>query len=793
MTQVDDKTLADLGWGAIREAWSRRCHTTRAAERIAGEPRGWLDLDAAREQLAQIEQARGLRDEASELPFGGISDIRVALARAAKGATLDPGELVDVARTARGCSRLADAIATAAEAADTLRKISRGITELGHVYHPILESFDDDGRLSDHASDVLGRLRKKVAKLIGELDRRAHKLIEDPSISPHLQDRFYTQRDERYVVPVKVESRGRVAGIVHGTSGSGQTVFIEPQELVELNNELKLAECEVADEERRIYAQLSAYIAEEVDALRAGADAATRLDEIDAAARLAADLGASTPVLEPGGPLSLSRARHPLMLLAGKPCVPNDIDLGAGQTLVISGPNAGGKTVALKTAGLAALMASAGLPVCADHASALPWLDHISSDIGDSQSLEQDLSTFSARLLHLADFLNHAAERSLILIDEIAMGTEPEQGAALAQAVLETLAGRHVMVIVTTHYERLKLLAGDDSPFVNASVGYDLDRLEPTFELTIGPPGSSGALRVARRMGLARTVLARAEALLGDQRASVESLIKSLEDDRRELAVERDAVAAERRELAESIARAESAEAAARERARKARESAHDQATAALVEARRELDAIKERVRARATSLKDAERQVDAASRSIAEHAPAPPERGRAAAAGELGAGDVVYVASLGSRATVLAPPSDQGKVVVSLGALKTTVDVSEVRIESGGRKKSPARGSVTVSRAPAADNRDTPVRTADATLDLRGQRAVDAVSELDRFVDQSILSSRDVIFVIHGHGTGALRTAVRAHLESSPVVAQWRAADPKEGGDGVTIAFLDV
>jgi DNA mismatch repair protein MutS2 len=395
--------------------------------------------------------------------------------------------------------------------------------------------------------------------------------------------------------------------------------------------------------------------------------------------------------------------------------------------------------------------------------------------------------------LHLADFLNHADDRSLVLIDEIAVGTEPEQGAALAQAVLETLAERRVMVVATTHYERLKLLAGEaDSPFVNASVGYDLDKLEPTFELHLGPPGSSGALRVARRMGLARTVLARAESLLGDQRASVEALIKSLEDGRRELAAERDAAAAERRALEEARSRAEAAEAVARERAKKARESAHDAAVSALKEARRELEAIKERVKKRGLALKEADRQIDAASRSIGEHAPRPPERGRAAEAAELEAGDVVFVPSLGSRATVLSPPGDGGKVVVSLGALKTTVDVAELRVEPGQPKRPTGGRPVTVSRAPASD-RDAPVRTGDATLDLRGQRADEAVAELDRFVDRSMLSSRDVIFVIHGHGTGALRSAVRAHLESSPLVAEWHAADPKEGGDGVTIAFLDV
>ena len=793
MPAIDAKTLEDLGWQRILAAWAKRCHTTRAAEVIAsaGDER-WLDLDAARRQLSQVAEARGLRDAGSPLPFARISDVRVALARAEKGATLDPEELVAVARTARGCAALASAIAGAGERAANLARISEAVGELGHVYHPILESFDDDGRLSDHASDALGKLRKRVAKLVAELERKAGALVDDPSISPHLQDRFYTQREDRYVVPIRVESRGQVAGIVHGTSGSGQTVFIEPQVLVELNNRLKLAECEVADEERRIYAQLSSYVAEETGALREAVAAATRLDEIDAAALLAIDLEATTPTLEPGGPLALARARHPLMLLAGKHCVANDIELAGGKTLVISGPNAGGKTVALKTTGLAALMAAAGLPVCAGEGSALPWFEHIASDIGDSQSLEQDLSTFSARILHLNEFLNRAGDRSLVLIDEIAVGTEPEQGASLAQAVLEALAERRVMVVVTTHYERLKLLAGDGDRFVNASVGFDIEKLEPTFQLHLGAPGSSGALGVARRMGLARTVLARAESLLGDRRASVEGLIESLEQSRRELEAERAEIDRERRELAESLARARSAEHDARERARRAREGAHDEAVTALKQARLDLERISARIkkRAAAADLKEAERRIDQAARQIAERAPAPPERGQAVDPERLSVGDPVFVPSLGSRATVLAAP-EAGRVVVSMGALKTTVDVSELRVEPG--RAAPRRGGVSVSAARPASARQTPVRTADATLDLRGQRADEAVASLDRFIDQSLLASRDVIFVIHGHGTGALRSAVRAHLESSPAVTEWRPAEREEGGDGVTLGFLDV
>jgi DNA mismatch repair protein MutS2 len=789
---AEAKTLADLGWAEIAAAWAGRCHTERGAARAQERASAFdLEIEEARAQLVEIGEAGALRQADAPLPFGAITDVRLALARCDKGSALAPEELIAVARAARACARLAAHIAQRAELAPALAAIAAAIEDLGHVYHPILESFDDEGRLVDHASDALGGLRRRVTKLIADLERKARGLIDDPGMAAHLQDRFYTQRDDRYVVPIKVESRGRVQGIVHGTSGSGQTVFIEPQVLVELNNQLRLAECEVADEERRIYARLSGFVAEETGALRRGLEAATRLDVTDGAARLAEELEATVPALDQVGALELPRARHPLMLLAGKLCVANDVVLESGRTLVISGPNAGGKTVALKTAGLAALMARAGLPVCAAPGSRVPWFDRVASDIGDSQSLEQDLSTFSARLLRVGEFLNRASERSLLLIDEIAVGTEPEQGAALAQSVLEALADRGATTIVTTHYERLKLLAGADDRFVNASVGFDVERMEPTFVLAIGVPGSSGALAVARRMGLARTVVDRAEALLGDRRVSVEALIESLEEARRQLETEGAALVAARSELAEALRRAETAEARARAREKSAAEGAHSEAVAALKAARRELESARERVRKRPADRAAIEADVDRAAKAVVAHAPPPEERGRAPRPGELAVGAEVWVRSLSTRGTLLEDPSGD-HVAVAVGSLRTRVPLGELRVEPG--RTPPAKKSVTVtSPAPKPSRAEVLVRTDEATLDLRGRRAEEAEQALDRFVDQSLLAGRSAIFIIHGHGTGALRTAVRAYFASSPAIAEWRPGEQGEGGDGVTVAWLDV
>ena len=347
-----------------------------------------------------------------------------------------------------------------------------------------------------------GRLRREVAKLKQQLESRAKKLLEDAEIVSELQDSYWTQRDDRYVLPVRVSSKSKVSGIVHGSSGSGQTVFIEPTQLVELNNQLKLAECEVLEEEHRILAKLSAGVHDAASVLRSSATVVAHLDQISAGAKLAIDLQAHAPSFSDDGRLDLRRARHPLILLSGKECIANDIQLDPEKILVISGPNAGGKTVVLKTVGLAAMMARHGLHICAGEGSVLPYYREVLTAIGDSQSIESELSTFSAHLELLRRFLERAKKDSLILIDEICSATEPEQGGALAQSVLESLAEQRIPAIISTHYERLKAMGAEDERISNASVGFDLETLMPTFHLHLGVPGASAALDVARRMKL---------------------------------------------------------------------------------------------------------------------------------------------------------------------------------------------------------------------------------------------------------------------------------------------------
>jgi DNA mismatch repair protein MutS2 len=810
---ISPKTLDDLGWPTLIDHWAKRCATRRGEASVrAGVLLG--AIDDARARAAEISEARGLRARDAALPLGGILDIAAAIERVRKAAALDAPELVAVASTGQALARLRAHLRGRAEVAPKLAARGAAIADLGHVFHPILEAFGfgkgtpsagGDGRLVDHASDALGPLRRAAATIKAQLEKRMNDALVDERFAPYLQDAYYTQREDRYVLPIRHDGKGFVRGIVHGTSGSGQTLFIEPEEIVDLNNRLKLAEADVADEERRIYIKFSGWIAEEADAFAAALVAAEVLDVIAAAAIMGDDTVSAEPIVEETPRIALLHARHPLMLLAERRCVANDVTVAAGQTLVVSGPNAGGKTVALKTVGLAAVMARAGLHLTAESGSAIGWFDSVVTDIGDAQSLEKDLSTFSGHMVNLRELLATAGPGTLVLIDEIAVGTDPDQGAALAQAVLEALAERGVTALVTTHYERLKAAGATDPRFANASVGFDLERLEPTFKLHLGTPGSSGALAVATRMGIAAAVVARARELLGGGGARVEELLASVADQRRRMEEERAALLAE----LEAVEAERAATRVHRERTaarfEKQTRAAHGEALSALRAARREIEDVRREVRARAAEattddVKAATRKLVAPGAAVAQHEPKRPQPpGTRATPEQLVPGAPVIVPRLG-RCEVAAAPVD-GKVEVRLGAMHATVPIGDVLLdthraarraerERAVEDEKPAGPSVVLVDGVPAGGRVT-ARTIDSTIDVRGQRADEAVANVDRFLDESLLASRETAFIVHGHGTGALRTAVRAHLSGHKAIETFRPGEPNEGGDGVTVAFL--
>jgi len=785
--------------------WAKRCATRRGEAAVRADIL-LATIDEARARATEISEARALASRDLALPLGGISEIAGAIERVKKSAALEAAELVAVASTGRALARLRTHLRE--HAPGKLLAYAERLADLGHVFHPILDAFDADGKLVDHASDALGGLRRAASSLKSTLESRMDSLLGDERFSTYLQDAYYTQREDRYVLPIRTDGKGFVRGIVHGTSQSGQTLFIEPEEIVDLNNRLKLAEAEVVAEEHRIFIKFSGWIAEEAEGFLASLAAAERLDLITAAAIMADDTVAAEPIVEESPRIALLHARHPLMLLAERRCVANDVTVAAGQTLLISGPNAGGKTVALKTVGLAAVMARAGLHITAESGSAIGWFHDVVTDIGDAQNLDKDLSTFSGHVVNLRELLSHAAPGMLILIDEIAVGTDPDQGAALAQSVLEALSVKGVTGLVTTHYDRLKTL-GNSPGFANASVGFDLEKLEPTFKLHLGMPGSSGALAVATRMGLGKPVVERARELLGAQGVKVEDLLTNVADQQRRLEVER-------AQLLAALEDAESERASMRmhrdrlnARYEKQIKTAHGEAFAALRAARREIDEIRKELRAKQEAAELTAEDARAATRRLvepgAEIARQEPRRklppGTPATVESLVVGAPVIVPRLG-RAEVVAPPHD-GKVEIRLGQMKALVPIADVLMDSHRAARAaererervvesdkPEGNSVVLIDGVPAGGKAT-ARTIDSTIDVRGQRVDEAVAAVDRFLDESLMASRDTAFVVHGHGTGALRTAIRTHLGGHAGIEKFRAGEPNEGGDGVTVAFL--
>ncbi len=798
------RTLEDLGWPAFVDHWAKRCATRRGEAAVRADHR-FDQIDDARMRAAEISEARDLASRDARLPLGGISEIDGPIERVRKSAALDAPELVAVATTGRALARLRSHVREHAEHAPKLAARAQELADLGHVFHPILEAFDADGRLVDHASDELGPLRRAAASIKAQLEKRMDALVGDERFASYLQDAYYTQREDRYVLPVRHDGKGFVRGIVHGASQSGQTLFIEPEEIVDLNNRLKLAEADVQAEERRIFVKFSNWVGEEADGFARSLAAAETLDVIAAAALIADDTVAAEPILDDSPRIALLHARHPLMLLAEKRVVANDVTVAAGQTLLVSGPNAGGKTVALKTVGLCALMARAGLHLCAESGSAIGWFRDVVTDIGDAQNLEKDLSTFSGHMVNLRALLADAAPGMLVLIDEIAVGTDPDQGAALAQATLEALAAKGATAIVTTHYERLKALGSADAHFANASVGFDLERLEPTFKLHLGSPGSSGALAVAKRMGLPNGIVERARELIGAAGARVEDLLASVADQRRRIEVERAALLAELEAVEAERAAMRTQRDRTNARFEKEARAAHGDALSALRSARRDIDDIRKELRAKQQVTIDdaraATRKLVAPGAAVAQHEPRrklPP--GTPATVESLVVGAPVIVPRLG-RCEVVGVPHD-GKVEVRLGQMRALVPIADVLMDSHRAARAaererervvpdakPEPGVVLVDGMPAGGR--ATARTIDSTIDVRGQRVDEAVANVDRFLDESLLASRDTAFVVHGHGTGALRTAVRSHLGRHKGIQTFRAGEPNEGGDGVTVAFL--
>jgi DNA mismatch repair protein MutS2 len=800
------KSRADLEWDRILDALANRCASTdgRAAARaLPFAP----NRAAALMALGEVREAFELELAGEPLPRFDVPPIGHALDRARIGAVLSNEELRGIVACLAAARMLRRFL--------SVRRARAALLDAACIVDPSLEDlerklaacFDPDGSLADRASPRLAELRAERRASRDRLVRRLDELMRKHE--DILQDRFWTERDGRYVLPVRSDAHEHFPGIVHATSASGATVFVEPRSLVDLGNRQKMLDGQVAREEEAVYAALSADVAEVVDATALAALALAHADLRGASATLAKELDLTFPEVPEGEHrIELRAARHPLLALDGVDVVPSDVGVHGGRAMVVSGPNAGGKTVALKTLGLAALMVRAGLPVPAKHGSVVGLVEVVLTDVGDDQNLHKNLSTFSAHVQNLASVLSETRPGALVLLDELAGGTDPREGEALAAAVLDSLCARGGAVACTTHYEGLKALALADPRFQNASVGFDLATMSPTFRLAVGIPGASSALAVARRFGIPSTVIERAERFLTREAMSFDEMVEKLQAERRALELARadaereaDLARAKQRDLDRERERL-----AGKERGAITREGG--ELLLAIKAARDDLRGAQARLRS--TRLTDDEvraaaRAIDAVAhkaaiggelelRSTADAAPR-----SSVSAGDLRVGLRVWVPKLRANADIVEILGN-GQLRVAAGSLKLTTHVNEVRLGPGDAvaSHSSASGSSGSRRVrkpehvfDAAADDEVPIATAENTVDLRGLRAHEAASMAEQFLDRSLGAGRKVAFLVHGHGTGALRDAVREQLRASRYVARMRPGERGEGGDGATVVWL--
>ena len=720
--------------------------------------------------------------------FYGMKNVTNPLRRAQAGGGLGLRELLDIGATLRTIRGLTQWWGKSGNVTTALTPRFEVLAPNKYLEEKIFTCIVNEEEVADNASPALASIRRKIRAASQRVRDQLDKLIHSQAHQKHLQESIVTQRGGRYVVPVKAEFRGEVPGLVHDTSASGATVFVEPMSVVEANNEIRVLRSDEQDEIARILLELSGEAGSFADSIIESYHYAVELDLIFAKAQVAYKMKAVVPQVGEDGKIALHAARHPL--IAKEKVVPTDITLGVEfDTLIITGPNTGGKTVALKTIGLLTLMAMCGLMIPAGEGSRVAVFRHILADIGDEQSIEQSLSTFSSHMVNIIHIFEVADNSSLILLDELGAGTDPVEGAALAEAIIQELRGRGVRLACTTHYAELKAYAIQTPGVENGSCEFDVATLRPTYRLLIGVPGKSNAFAITQRLGMDTAIVDRARELVSREGNAFEQVVGRLEEDRRKMEDELEALrvsAAQAKANAEASQRLkDEAEAQAKKEIDRARQEAAqivqktrqraDALVGELEELRRQKNkqlSAEQKARLR-SGLKELESSSDPVHQRRDDNYVLPRP---------LVVGDEVLLYDIDKEATVLELPKD-GTVLVQAGIIKTRVPLENVRLLSKRqlKKKNPTR---TVTK-----NVSTPETS--SSLDLRGQTVEEALMEVDNFLDRASRMHLSQVTIIHGKGTGALRTAVQQHLRRCSQVKSFRLGTYGEGESGVTIAEL--
>ena len=768
--------------------------------RMALEVRPDNDLERVRYECLKTSQAFSLSVQFGTPPFSNFKDISTVAARAASGAVISLRDLMDIAAMLRQIKALADWYSHCENVETELSYLFSRLQPNDWLLEKLERSIISDNEIADAASPELAAIRRKINRAGMQLRETLDKMIKNKTTQQYLQESNVTIRDGRFVLPVKSEYRGQVSGLVHDTSATGQTIFIEPMAIVEANNDIRILEGKEQEEIERIIRQLCRDCGDYAEILTENYKVCTELNLYFAKSNLAAKLNCSLPEITDDGKMHLKKARHPL--IDKNKAVPVDISLGEDyQALIITGPNTGGKTVALKTAGLLAAMTMCGLLIPVSDGSKISVFENILVDIGDSQSIEQNLSTFSSHTNKVIEILGTADERSLVLLDELGSGTDPVEGAALAISIIRRLMENGAKIMVTTHYQELKVFAIDSSGVENASCEFDIETLRPTYRLIVGSPGKSNAFAISESLGMPSDIIRDAKSRVSEANTRLEEVIGKLEASRIELERQKEEISRLRAETAaheEAIRRErEEIEAAKADELEKARLRAMTIIEQTKAESNELIDEL-EKLR-KEKDKKDFSTNVSGMKSKTKQsfnkmYDTANPVEKRDPNEGyvlprKLRRGDTVYVVDLQRKGIISGDPDGSDFVFVQMGVMMTKMNISRLRLEEPQK--------VTVGSKPLRPNRKMnkigvkAERRGKMELDIRGCACDDGVYQLDAFIDQAVMSNISTVTIIHGKGTGLLRQAVHKRLKSHPSVKSFRLGLFGEGEDGVTVAEL--
>lgn len=792
---MNQKALETLEYKKIIAQLKREMGSAASAK-LADELTPLTSEKIIKEELRSTTEAVDLIVRKGPLPTGGLYDIREALLLAKKGGSLTMRQLLEVQNVLGISSEVVAFMHD--DALPELKYIGEMvdlIVEFTALEKEISRCILTEDEMADNASPKLKDIRRSIHQQNQAIKNKLSRIITSSSNKTYLQDAIVTMRDGRYVIPVKQEYRSFFPGMVHDQSKGGATLFIEPQGVVELNNKLRELEVEEQLEIARILAELSSRVAEHYREIRSNLELLIKLDFIMAKGKLSCKMHASEPKIDADGELRLISARHPL--IEYKKAVPVDIRIGGDyRTLIITGPNTGGKTVSLKTAGLLVMMAQSGLHIPASHASTLPIFGEVFADIGDEQSIEQSLSTFSSHMKNIVSIIDKASYDSLVLVDELGAGTDPTEGAALAIAILERFYDSGALTMATTHYNELKKYALATSGVENAAMEFDVETLTPTYRLLIGVPGKSNAFEISKKLGLSESVIERASEHIKHGDMEFENVISSIEDDKRKAAADRLDAESMRAEIEERLKKLEEKEKAISEKRADIIAEAKREARELLRETKSAVKDVQKDLRRLQKSgahtnlntgaLEKSRRKINEAEDLVSEKV-VKQVNSEPVSADTLKIGDRVKLLTIGQNGTILSLPDEKGNLMINIGALKVKARLQDLMLINEGKDRKPQAkssskyGSLLRSKSSSVS----------ASINVRGKNLEDALADVEKYLDDVYMAGLDMVSIIHGRGGGILKDGIRQMLKRKKYVDSYGAASYNDGGEGVTIVRM--